>query len=106
MWAAGILILSLFIPVSALADEALDIDTRDGVTVRMAIVAPSAPKGVALLFSGAAENSVSGKMARLRMVVISLFERGTCSKNMGLLPSFLIRRVIGKKEMAYAVFGT
>lgn len=48
------LILSLFSPVLALADQAVDIDTLDGVTVRLAIVAPSDPKGVAVLFTGGA----------------------------------------------------
>ena len=48
------LILSLFSPVLALADQAVDIDTLDGVTVRLAIVASSDPKGVAVLFTGGA----------------------------------------------------
>ena len=63
------LMLLLAVPIAVSADEAVKLKTREGVTVRVAIVAPSAPKGVAILFAGGA--------GKLRIKRDGTIKRGT-----------------------------
>jgi hypothetical protein len=98
------LILSLFSPVLALADQAVDINTRDGVTVRLAIVAPSDPKGVAVLFTGGAGKLRIRKDGQLRRVVTFLSEPERCLERVDLSRFFRIRPAIEKKGTDYADF--
>ena len=51
-----IMLISVFVwviaAVPAWADEAVDLKPRDGITLRVAVIVPDAPKAVVILFSG------------------------------------------------------